>query len=194
MSVSITGATLYVLSFHFTFFLSIELKAVIDWLNKNFLSINLSKTNMVNFAINNLPNPEILTLTVDGSILTHSNEVKFLGIILDNNLKFYNHIDHVSKKISSGIFALRRLAAVSDTPLLLTAYYGLIFPHLNYGVAIWGNESTRTKLLFRLQKKSIRTVFKKPYRYPCKEIFKSHRILTFPSLYILQAITFVKKF
>src|SRR5436190_611035 len=53
---------------------------------------------MVNFAINNLSNPEILTLTVDGSILTHSNEVKFLGIILDNNLKFYNHIDHVSKK------------------------------------------------------------------------------------------------
>ena len=122
-----------------------------------------------------------------------SSEAKFLGITIDKNLKFSKHVDTVCKKLSSGIFVLNQLSNFSDTKVLLAAYYGLIYPYLAYAVPIWGHENTRTKFIFKLQKKAIRVIFRKPRTFSCKSLFTGNNILTFPSIYILEAVFFVHK-
>lgn len=129
---------------------------------------------------------------IDQKQVEPNEVIKFLGVHIDNKLKFGFHVDSVCAHISSGIFLLRRLPTFVDN-ILLTAYYGLIYPLLSYAIVIWGNETSKTQFLFELQKKALRAVFKKPYRHSCKPIFKDNQILTFPSIYIFHCVMFIRR-
>jgi len=170
-----------------------QAQIVLNWFRENLLLVNETKTQLIDFKISNVNRDEGCSLFLNDFTLKSSNKTKFLGIVVDNNLNFYDHVELVSKKVSSGIFVIRKLSAFADRSLLMAAYYGLIYPFLSYGVEVWGNDNCRTQSLFRLQKRAIRAVLRKPQSHSCREIFKGHSILTFPCLYILQCVTFVKK-
>ncbi|KAG8330503.1 hypothetical protein J6590_061904 [Homalodisca vitripennis] len=57
----------------------------------------------------------------------------FLGLTLDDKLKFHNHIENLSNKVRSGIFAICTLIKSSNSDVLLS-YYGLVYPHLAYAL------------------------------------------------------------
>jgi len=46
----------------------------------------------------------------------------------------------VCRKISSGVFVLRRLSSYVGLDVFLTAYYGINFPNLSYTIEIWEHE------------------------------------------------------
>ena len=73
------------------------------------------------------------------------NEIKFLGIILDDKLKFSNHISNVCNKISKICGIFNKLSALLPSEALKTMYFSLVYPHLIYAVEVWGN-SNITKL------------------------------------------------
>ena len=75
----------------------------------------------------------------------------------------------------------------------MTAYYGVIYPHLSYGLALWGSCSNANfSRLFILQKQAIRTIAKLQWRESCKPAFKTLNLLTLPCLYILESCLFFK--
>jgi len=126
---------------------------------------------------------------VDENIVEGAVDVKFLGINLDKGLTWENQINNVCRKIASGIFGLRKLSSFCSPQILLMAYYGLIFPHLNYGIMFWGSCAHRHfNRVFILQKKAIRILGKMNYRDSCREIFKTMGIMTLASLYIFETI------
>jgi len=170
-----------------------ECEKIIQWFVDNKLIINSTKTKVMNFSISNSKENSQSSYLIGNNVIDVCDSTKFLGIWIDKHLKFGDHIDYVCNKLSSGIFVLRNLAAFADSKVLLTAYYGMIFPHLSYAVAIWGSECFRTNFVFKLQKKAVRIVFNLPYRASCREIFKQKKILTFPCLYMFNCVTFVKK-
>ncbi len=114
-------------------------------------------------------------------------------MFLSSHLNFSTHIDFVGRKISSGIFVLRRLSKFSNVDLLMTAYYGLIHPFMVYAVCIWGAESTRSNYIFRLQRRAIRVIFKLPRSSNCELSFSNNRILTFPCIYMLETLIIIKR-
>ncbi|PSN57239.1 hypothetical protein C0J52_05007 [Blattella germanica] len=75
---------------------------------------------------------------------------------------------------------------------LLTVYYGHVYPHLNYGILLWGNHSS-AKSLFILQKRAIRVIHGAPPRTHCKPLFIKLGILTLPSMYVLASLLHVKR-
>lgn len=170
-----------------------ESNALLQWFNENKLVLNGDKTQLLRFSINNTAAHDDTTIVIGENVVGSCSELKFLGVNIDNNLKFSSHIDNVCRRLSSGIFVLKSLAKFSDINILLSAYYGIIYPFLNYAVAIWGHENCKTKLVFRLQKRALRAMFRKPHRSSCKELFQEHRILTFPCIYILNTLTFVQQ-
>jgi exonuclease III len=175
--------------------LFLECNCLLQWFNSILLQTNTDKTNMMEFSIRNSKNTirQISNFLGDNEI-QHSDEVNFLGITLDKHLNFKEHIYKISKKISSGLFILRRISQIYPyVNIQLTLYYGIIYPYLVNGVPIWGGESCRTIYLFKLQKKIIRTIFKVGKTDSCKKYFKENKILTFPSIYILQTLIFVKR-
>ena len=48
-----------------------------------------------------------LELSIDNVSIEHVSSVKSLGIFIDENLRWQTHIDKLSKKIASGIGAIK---------------------------------------------------------------------------------------
>ena len=110
-----------------------------DWFKSNKLLLNVSRTNYVLFhATNMLINSAQYTLKIGSEIITEKNEVKFLGIILDKNLRWNSHINHVGMKISKSLYVLNSLKRIISTPDVKSLYYTLIYPYLTNGIELWG--------------------------------------------------------
>ena len=68
----------------------------------NWFSINLIKANPDKFqaiAIGKKTNKHNLTFNLNGNNITCEDNVKLLGVTIDSNLNFNNHISEICKKI-----------------------------------------------------------------------------------------------
>lgn len=165
------------------------LQDIIDWLNNNNLVINLSKTKIMHFHQRS-ENPNVC-IANKGNNIEETNETKFLGIVIDSKLTWKPHIAILCKKISKSAYALLQLSKKVNSQALLTAYHGMVASVLRYGIIFWG-QSTDKDLVFKMQKRCIRSMCGLKTTDSCLPYFKSLRILTFPSLYILETALFVK--
>jgi len=146
-----------------------------DWCAANFLCLNQDKTKKLEFKLSS----------------DNDENVKFLGIIMQQNLKWDCHIEHVGKKIVKGIFLIRKLRFEVSLEVLCAVYYAHIQSHLMYGIIIWGRDSNVKKLLL-LQKRAIRAMMNVDSRTHCKPLFKRLGVLTVPSIFVMQCLLFIK--
>ena len=79
-----------------------DLKLIFDWLCSNRLSLNVSKTEFIIFKPPPKTNQRI-TLKLNGATIYESKKIKYLGIIMDDQLTWKHHITELSKKISKSI-------------------------------------------------------------------------------------------
>uniref|UniRef100_A0A672GN57 Reverse transcriptase domain-containing protein n=1 Tax=Salarias fasciatus TaxID=181472 RepID=A0A672GN57_SALFA len=84
-----------------------EFQNVIKWFNTNKLSLNISKTKYMIFSYRRTDVDT--TLTVEGIEIERTNEIKFLGVLLDEQLTWKSHIEYVKTKISQTIAVLYKL-------------------------------------------------------------------------------------
>ena len=122
------------------------------WLISNKLTLNSAKTEFMLIGsrqkLSTLSNP--LELLIDNVPIEHVSSVKSLGIFIDENLRWQTHIDKLSKKIASGIGAIKRIRPFVPPSILHYIYNALIQSHFDYCNLVWGNCG---KTLFdRLQK------------------------------------------
>ncbi len=169
-----------------------EINNLLQWLTSNKLRVNADKTSLIEFSIQNRNETGLACLLGESEVYS-VDSTKYLGLVIDKNLRFSKHVDKVSRSVSAGIFVLRKLAAHLKIEHLLNIYYGIIYPHLLYALPLWGFSSSRVNHLFVLQKRAIRTIFHFNSREHCREVFRSYKLLTLPSIYILETLTFVKK-
>ena len=86
--------------------------------------------------------------------------VRYLGVIIDNNLSWKQHIDHVAIKISRTVGLICKLRHFLPRHALLTIYRSLVTPYLTYGLTAWGQayKSYLEKLL-KLQKRALYFIY-----------------------------------
>ena len=72
-------------------------------------------------------------LLFNNASVTRTSSQKYLGIILDNQLKFDDHINMLFKKISETIGLLRKLHNFLPRTALIIINKAFIRPHLDYG-------------------------------------------------------------
>lgn len=166
----------------------IELK---DWFDFNHLKLNIDKTELIPFTTaHRIEDLEIECQ--DGEKLVSKNNTKFLGIRLDYQLRWTNHIESIAPRVSGASFLLRSLRNKVALHVNIIAYYGYVYPILKYGVIFWGN-SVKMGRVFLLQKRCVRAIFNLKQRNSCREFFKESNILTLPSMYIMECCMFVRK-
>lgn len=116
------------------------------------LSLNVDKTN---FMIFHAPQKKInksIRIMINNIILKEVNSLKYLGIIIDSSLNFKDHISVISKKISITIGIISKIRHYVNRHIFRQLYYFLIYPHLIYGLIVWGNAYQSTlKPLVKLQ-------------------------------------------
>ena len=69
-------------------------------------------------------------------------------------------------------------------------YHSLFHSIMSYGIIFWGN-SSHSSVIFKLQKRAIRTMMGCGYRESCRNLFVELKILPLASQYILSLLLFV---
>lgn len=159
------------------------------WCSKNRLIINLNKTSFLKFR-GALHRNSHLSLTLLNEPVVFSEHVGLLGAVLDCNLTWQSHVDKVAARLNSACFALNSLKYRLNREALISVYYGLVYPHLNYCIAVWGL-SAHAQRLFVLQKRALRVIFRLGFRESCLETFRNFHILTMPCMYIYRVLILI---
>jgi len=167
-----------------------ELHLVQNWLILNKLSLNISKTKGMVFHTRQrtVNYPKLYVQDIQVEFVKNFN---FLGIIIDENLSWRDHICFISKKLAKTIGVMNRLKHFLPIYALKNIYNALILSHLNYGIGAWGKYCHK---LFGMQKKAIRIVMKKGYFSHTDVLFKKLSILKINDLSALHDYTFCFKF
>jgi hypothetical protein len=160
----------------------------VKWFQSNQLFLNPAKTNVVQFSPTNVPS--VLNIQYDGLTFPQVEVIRFLGLQLDKQINWRNHLHCLLSKLSKACFVLRRLHYVLDIDALKLVYFAYFQSVVKYGIVFWGN-SYNLKKVFLLQKRTLRIMLGLSYRSSCKSWFKKLEILTVPCLYIFSLAMFV---
>ena len=79
-----------------------------------------------------------LDIKIRGISLQRVSNCKHLGIIIDENLLWGNHIDHVTKKVLTGLYFLKRSSNILPKNIQSMLYKTIIAPHFDYCNVVWG--------------------------------------------------------
>jgi len=99
----------------------------------NKLTLNMTKTEfMLTGSRQKLNSLAILpALEINGTQLNRVNVTKLLGVSIDENLTWSNHINALSKKISSGLGSIKRISHCFHPATLQNIYHGLVKSHFD---------------------------------------------------------------
>ena len=150
----------------------------------NRLKLNSEKSHFICFPYRK--KVDIRPIKVGNSLIACVDSTKFLGVILDKNLNFKEHITHIAKKCSKSIGILFRLNSFLPVQILKMLYSSMILPYLSYSIEAWfGAARTDSNKMLVLKKKSIRAVHSLPFNAHTNDFFKANNILKINELYKL---------
>ena len=173
-----------------------DLHEISEWFKANKLSLNVSKTNYMLFQNRYMKAPSHNNkIILDGNRLSPSTNVKFLGMYMDENLEWTDHIKFLQNKISSSIYIINRVKNTLPLHLLKSLYYSMVYSHLSYGIMHYSlTYDYNKKKLCSLQNQCIRIINNKNSYAPKDPLYKRCNILKFDDIAILEKLKFMYNF
>ena len=170
-----------------------DMKNLANWLNSNKISLNVQKTELVIFKNKRkiLENP--IKITLSGKRLYPTNNVRYLGIKIDENLTWKEHIEYISTKLNRANALLYKIRTFVKSKTLRTIYFAIFESHLNYANLVWGQNCSSTQRIFTLQKKAIRIISFQNRNSHSSPFFKENMILKFHDKIKIDNIVFINK-
>ena len=120
-----------------------------------------------------------IELYIDNKPIEQVKTVKFLGVNIDDDIKWKSHVKKISNQISRYIGVLNRLREFVPQNILLMLYNALILPNLNYGIILWGSSNKYLlESLLKLHKRIVRIITNSDFRSHSMPLSKKLHILT----------------
>ena len=101
-----------------------------------------------------------MSLIIDNEVIECSESVKLLGITIDNNLDFNEHVSKLCKKVSTKLHALARISNFMNQSKLRLLMKAFIDSQFNYCPLVWMFHSTLNNRINRLHERGLRMVYK----------------------------------
>ena len=132
------------------------------WCKNNGMVLNSTKTKVMLITTNQkrqrLPSTSLNLKYMDETLKMISND-KILGIFVDNNLLWSDHVKHICKKISSYIWLLSKIKYFLSQEHRVQFYKSYIQPHIDFCNIVWTNSCEANKMkIFKLQKRACRVI------------------------------------
>ena len=117
---------------------------LVEWSEFNHMSLHPKKTKSMLIATRqkrqNLPsNPQ--TLQINGNNIEEVNSHKVLGVVIDNNLSWSEHVSKICKSISKKVYQLSKIKHFLDLHTRKIFFHSFIESHINYASTIWDGAS-----------------------------------------------------
>ena len=169
-----------------------ELCKVSDWFKANKLSVNATKTNYVFFGTKKIPDASLYQISLNGVVLARVDNIKFLGVYIDEKLTWYKHASFVSINVAKSCAIINRIKHIFPTNITLMLYYTLVYLYLNYCCVIWGSAcETNLLVLNSLQRRVIRNIGRLDYTAPVADLFRQLKIMSIEQIYKFQVLSLV---
>lgn len=127
------------------FALTSHLKKITTWMNDWRIKINVDKTEAIMFTLRRKPSYDKYKVKIFNKPIKWSEDVKYLGVILDKRLTFSKHTHTQINKFRAARKILYPLIARNSTLSLenkLLIYTSLLRPILTYGCQVWSYIAT----------------------------------------------------
>ena len=115
-----------------------ELRHVSDWFKSNHLALNATKSNFIIFHRQQRLVPiENFAICIDGAFVERKSSMCFLGAIVDESLKFGEHTNNLTRKLTRYVPVLYKVRKWLDIACLRMIYFNLIYSNLTYCITAW---------------------------------------------------------
>ena len=185
---SLSNSNLYVLERQ----CNVEADLIHKWFLANKLTTNSKKAS--NFMLSNyIPNhSRNFSIKMGNVMLKKVKCVKYLGVMLDENMTWSSQIEFLTKKLSRSAGIFSKLRYYLNTEILIRVYHALFNSHLQYAILCWGNTViTNLNRLQVLQNRAIRNISRAPRFFRLDNYYLNYRILKVQDLYKLEVAKFM---
>ena len=179
--------------------MNLELINIQQWFNANKLSLNVLKTKYSFFPLekrsNSITSSQCLPdLEINNVSIEREEVMKFLGVFLDENMTWKNHISCVESKISKNLGILYKARSLLNKERMKQLYFSFVHSYLNYGNIAWASTNkTKLKTLLRKQKHGVRIIYFEDKFTHAKPLLQDLGALNIYQLNIFQTLLFMHK-
>ena len=117
-----------------------EINSFVQWCDEKFLHLNVSKTKemLINFRRDYTVPDQVV---IKNTKVERVQNYKYLGITIDNQLKWTENTDTVVKKVNSRLYCLKKLRSFEVSKKVLQMFYSsVIVSVLTFGASCWGGQ------------------------------------------------------
>ena len=179
------------------FCLNKELTNINEWFAANKVSLNVEKTRYFFFhkpsKKDNIP-LQLPNLTINNHKIKREESIKFLGVLLDKNVTWKEHLKYIESKCAKNIGLLYKAKHHLNKKCLLALYHSYVNTHVNNAsIALGITHFTNLKKLHNKQKHAILIVHNKTKFEHTMLLFRKNKMLNFYQLNILNNVMFMHK-
>lgn len=169
-----------------------DLKNYSNWLSRNELIMNTKKTNYMVFKPGRR-NYDEMDLIVNNTSLKRVHNTKYLGVTIDENLSWDNHIKQIKKKVMPVTMAIKRTGGVTKKVAKLV-YNGYILSKIRYNITSWSQcSSFHIKQISTIMNKALKTLYKMNMRCSTNEVYKKTHELDLNQLIYFEKCKYIYK-
>lgn len=146
--------------------LQIDINNILNWCSINNLHLNTNKCSIISFtrSFNSIS----ACYNINGHPIARNQTVKDLGVYFDNKLTFHHHIQTLAVECFKRLgFVMRNCKDFTDVHTMKLLYMALIRSKIETSACVWNpHEKLYTLMLEKVQKRFLRTLYRKNYSYP----------------------------
>ena len=164
-----------------------------EWFKFNQLTLNTDKTCYSIFTKKKHLKAKC-DLTINKQKITKVRSTKYLGMHLDDQLNWNDHVTHVKNKFTQLKSAMHYISKFIDNQQANDIYHAYVYPHITYGLELYGlTYKKNTKKLQVAQNQIIKVLHKKEQMFCTKELYYETKLLNINQLNELLILNFVYK-
>ena len=169
--------------------------ALNSWFSVNKMTLNAEKSTFTIFKSCR----KVIDLPDSIEFLDHeikrTSHIKFLGLTLDENLSWNQHIDELCNKLKGLFHIFYNIKEYVSKKEIQAIYYTLIYSRIKYGINIYGQAgSTKMLKIQTLQNQLLKVLSEKKYRYPTEKLHKEFNLLLVKDIANQELLTFVHNY
>jgi hypothetical protein len=114
---------------------------VYQWYQLNRLALSTEKCSTMLIKGNNTCESNEISIHLGSEKLENVHSMKYLGITIDDDLKWRNHLANISKKVNVNNARIRRTYNVLPQSIRLKVHNTISVPIIDYASTVWGDFS-----------------------------------------------------
>ena len=135
---------------------NIILSKYANYFNMNKLSLNESKTKYMVFTQKKCSSIKPI-VSLNGSVLERVQTIKFLGVVLNDQLNWKDHKIYIKTKISKNIGIINRCRKILNSNEILSMYNCFVLPYISYCLPLWGcKDVPKSDIIRKVQNRVLR--------------------------------------